>query len=368
MAVAAEPAISEAAAAFADLVINAINGAGAAAANQAFMGQSNRQHLPELDWAHIAGILNYAYPGFTQPKKYDANTVSTLVAEMIAHISGETQGLYYGTLALAGDITALQTMALTIEGQLRQIAAGAASSTALVNLARTVGQLGVTVANDFHASIAHTDAVGAQITGWLAAEEATRARGDVTVLTQANAFSQRLANTITGWLQAEEAARARGDANTLADANAFANQLAATITGWLKAEEATRANADNVLHGQIVNGVQAAEGFATATATAAATSATAKLQAQIQPQLAKINTAIDTCLDPLCDTVTPNAKRLGNLGNLLSQFTDTAFYGLLLAFLAEAVADPHLAAAEIDGTIAPIAGAAAAGLRDLLGV
>lgn len=326
--------IPEAAAAFADVVINAIRVATALAVNQAFQGAAP-QVLPSLDWAHIAGIINTAYPGFTQPAKYDANTVGTLMAEMIAHISGETQGLYFGTLAIAQDIDTIQGELTSLNGQLRQVAGGAASETALINLSKSVAELGRTVNVDYAAAVAHAN---------------------------------QLANTITGWLQGEESARARGDAITLGQANAHTDQVGATITGWLKTEEATRANADNVLRGQIVNGVLAAEGYALSTATALTTSMGAKILAQLTPQIAKINTELDECLAPMCDTVAPNSQSLGKLGNLLTAIEQAAVWAVLVALLAEAAHNPAQAVRDIHDGLSAVVGDTLGGLRNLIGI
>jgi hypothetical protein len=63
--------------------------------------------------------------------------------------------------------------------------------------------------------------------------------------------------------------------------------------------------------------------------------------------------AVDTaeCLDPLCNTVTPNAHQLGDLGKLLKGLEGLAELGLLGALLTAAVADPKAAATGVVDTM-----------------
>lgn len=83
-----------------------------------------------------------------------------------------------------------------------------------------------------------------------------------------------------------------------------------------------------------------------------------KLATQVEPELAKVSTAVDTCLEPLCDTVTPNAKNLGKLGNLLKGLEAVGIAALISGLVAAAVADPQAAADAIDTAGGWVTGAA----------
>lgn len=129
------------------------------------------------------------------------------------------------------------------------------------------------------------------------------------------------------------------------------NQLQADLTNQLNAAESTintTINRDvSDLTQQIGQSTATAEQFALGAVAGASPGLIAQTLAQLQPQLSKIETDIGTCLDPLCDTVTPNANELGDLGKLLKAlealFGAAALTGLLVA----AVEDPKRAADDV---------------------
>ena len=168
---------------------------------------------------------------------------------------------------------------------------------------------------------------------------------------RANAHSDAIHLTLDHDIQVEQAARAAGDAHAVNVAAALATQAEARADAHSDAlfnrAESDLSNDVTVLEMKITNGVQVSEAFALDAAAKAAASATAQLQAQLQPQIDKIKTETDTCLDPLCDTVTPNAKQLGNLGNVLKAFQGAGIAALLAGLVAGAVNDPQAAADDI---------------------
>lgn len=62
--------------------------------------------------------------------------------------------------------------------------------------------------------------------------------------------------------------------------------------------------------------------------------------AQVIPRVAALEAEATTCLEPLCDTVTPNAKQLGDLGKLLKDLEGLAAAGALMGLLVAAVEAP----------------------------
>jgi hypothetical protein len=70
-----------------------------------------------------------------------------------------------------------------------------------------------------------------------------------------------------------------------------------------------------------------------------------------------ITADVTECLDPLCNTVTPNANQLGDLGKLLKGLEGLAEAGALAALLTAAVADPKAAATgvvDVMGWVTPL--------------
>lgn len=124
----------------------------------------------------------------------------------------------------------------------------------------------------------------------------------------------------------------------------------------------------NTAEQQVKNAVSQAEAVAGTLAASAGASAVAKVVAALQPQIDAIKTETDQCLTPLCDSVTPNARQLGNLGKLLHGATDALMLGGLVAFLAECAHDPQAAASEVESVLGTVVHGAATGARDLIGV
>ena len=69
--------------------------------------------------------------------------------------------------------------------------------------------------------------------------------------------------------------------------------------------------------------------------------------AGIIPRVLALEAEATTCVEPLCDTITPNAKQLGNLGNLLKGLDGIFDAVLISGLLAAAVADPKDAAQSV---------------------
>lgn len=100
---------------------------------------------------------------------------------------------------------------------------------------------------------------------------------------------------------------------------------------------------------------------------AAIPTAVAQAVAQLQPQLSKVQTAVDDCLEPLCDTVTPNASRLGHLGNLFKDLEALAFDALIVALAAEALHDPAAVVNDVKTVVDDVGSPFMSAFRDLVG-
>jgi hypothetical protein len=114
--------------------------------------------------------------------------------------------------------------------------------------------------------------------------------------------------------------------------------------------------------------LRAAENFALGAITGATPGIIQKAIAAVAPQLDKVKTELNECVDPLCDTVTPQAKRLGNVGKIFQGLEDLALVAFLMALTEEAVSDP---AAVVEDTVSvfnavlkPVAGE----FRDAVGL
>lgn len=93
----------------------------------------------------------------------------------------------------------------------------------------------------------------------------------------------------------------------------------------------------------------------------------AQAAAQLAPELNAIKTEVTQCLDPLCDTVTPQAKRLGHLGNLLQGLELLAVEAIIVALAAECLTNPRAVVDDISTVVTSVGGGVMAGFRDLVG-
>ena len=76
---------------------------------------------------------------------------------------------------------------------------------------------------------------------------------------------------------------------------------------------------------------------------------------QVIPRVTTLEGEFNECVEPLCDTVTPNAKQLGDLGKLLQGLEGLAEVGALMALLVAAVEDPKGTAGVVEETMGWVA-------------
>jgi hypothetical protein len=108
-------------------------------------------------------------------------------------------------------------------------------------------------------------------------------------------------------------------------------------------------------------------GVALGVVAGAAPGIVAQAVAQVAPQLQKINTDLTECLDPLCNTVTPNASRLGHLGNLLKGLEALGLEALFVALAAEMLTHPAAVIEDFQSVMGAVGDPIMTGFRDLTG-
>jgi hypothetical protein len=81
-----------------------------------------------------------------------------------------------------------------------------------------------------------------------------------------------------------------------------------------------------------------------------------------------LTTEVAECVEPLCDTVTPNARSLGNLGKFLGELETLGFAALMVALAAEVLTDPQAVADDISSVVTDIGSGPLAAFRDVVGV
>lgn len=318
------------------------------------------------------GILHWAFPGNVPPSSPNATNMATLAAEAIAILASEAFYLYQATTDVAGNVDQAWQAIGTLTGTIQAL-------TQLIGGTATPGQVGqaLAVAEAYAQSLfaqAERDINGALAyaynqanAGRIISEQ--YAQGLFTQAEQningalAFAFNQANAARIIAEQYTQQVAA--GLQQGIDDANANANNQANAAR--IVSEQYTQ-QVQTILEGQITNGVQQAEQFATNADAGVEAAAVAAAVTQLQPQIDAIKTETDQCLDPLCDTVTPNAKQLGNLGKLLSAFEGAAFLGLIAGLLYELVHDPKGVESDVTGVVQPIANDAIGAIRSLIGL
>lgn len=114
-------------------------------------------------------------------------------------------------------------------------------------------------------------------------------------------------------------------------------------------------------------GVQTSENFATGLVSGLGIGGIVQTLTSLSGQVSKITTETAECLDPLCNTVTPNAKRLGHLGDLLKGLEDLGIEAILIALAAECLTDPGAVVNDISTVVHDVGDPVMTGFRDLIG-
>lgn len=224
----------------------------------------------------------------------------------------------------------------------------------------------------YNLAIGHADAISGQVNGRISAVQNALQANINALSAQANGRMGALYNASvahTDAVSTQVNTRIGAVQNALqANINGVQGQLTQLVGTDVAKLAKDITDTANTAEQQVKNAVATAEAAAATLAATAGASAVTKVVAALQPQISAIKTETDQCLAPLCDSVTPNAKQLGKLGNLLHDLTDAALLGGVLALLVEAAHDPGRLVTDIENDLGGIVDGAAHGLRDLIGV
>lgn len=327
-------------------------------ANQTFLqilgAGSNPAQMPTRDWATIATIINAAWPGFIQPTTYNQQTVSQLIAEILSHISGETQGLYYSLLSVAqqvdADTAGLNNVASAISVIQGGITQGGSPSELLASLSQTKVDLAGLHAWINTILLPRVGAIGYQ--GNATANDLSGLHAWInTILLPQVANLRASVNALhavtTTALQQQANSNTGAITNLQSQVSTVIEPQIAQQSGALNKEIAQRQQDTHTLQGLITNAVTGLTGYASGAASAAENGAITKVMTQVQPQLDKIATQFKTCVDTLCENVSPSAKQVGKVGSLLQGLEKAGIIALLMALCIQAIEDPKAAADEI---------------------
>lgn len=146
------------------------------------------------------------------------------------------------------------------------------------------------------------------------------------------------------------------------------NTVNTRITNSVNTINATIRRDVNSLTQADATNLKTAENFATGLVSGLGLGTLRSTVTALQTQVSKIATETTECLDPLCDTVTPQAKRLGHLGNLFQGLEDLAIEALIVALAAECITDPQTVVSDLDTVITDVGGPIITGVRDLIGI
>lgn len=317
----------------------------------------------------LGGVLNSVLAPLGVPT---AEIQNALTATLAANLPWIQQGTYeavealtalwqptaYAVTAEAAAIEALYNVAVSLR---TRIVPGYAAGVGAQATAQVAQEAAARVAA-VQAATAQAQQAVAQAAAALATEIA-----DVTARAQADAAAAQAGATagVTAQVQAATATARADDQAVLSYVNTVATDLAtytdqrvATLTDDLNQASVRTATEINDTRTQLTRYADTTAGIA---AAAVGAGIVTELQTQVLPVLSKVATEVDTCVTPYCDGQKSVGPTLNTLATALTM-------GALLGFLAECVADPGAAAAEINTVLAPVADGAFTAMGDLIGL
>lgn len=301
---------------------------------------------PKINWPDVQAQLSTAWPGYAWPASYNSELVAALFSDVLGRLGAETQYSWETGIALQLEINllyhyivVLQTNVSALEGSAPSVASIPGLTGDLANLQTEVQKVAATAWSNLWALYNN------QVVPLVGRAEATAWSNlwglwNNQVQPGLAAVSQEAFNNLWSLYNNQVVPLVAGEANMRAGGDA---QLSVA----LDAETARAQQTENTLHGQIANETARATGVESNILGVAIPSAVAALATQVETELAPLRTDVETCLAPLCDTVTPNAKQLGNLGGLLKALEGLGIAAVLAGLVAEAVSDPDAASSAV---------------------
>jgi hypothetical protein len=113
--------------------------------------------------------------------------------------------------------------------------------------------------------------------------------------------------------------------------------------------------------------LRTAENFATGLVSGLGIGALRSTITALQSQVSKIATETTECLDPLCDTVTPQAQRLGRNAKNWQNLEDLGVAAILVAMGAELLTNPGPVVSDIGTVVNDVGQPLVSAARDLIG-
>lgn len=296
-------------------------------------------------------FYNFATDAIKATWGYFAKYVSPLGRYIWAQVMIVWRFIYVATETMAGLLTQI-------------VGANQAAQRGLAQLqAREdffIGQL----RNQLETSIANLGLNVLSIEAQLQAKEAA----DVAAL---NARITNSVNALNRTINNDVAAIDRTIAVDVAGLNATINRdvagLNATIANDVRTLDATIANDVRSLTQADATNLRTAENFATGLVSGLGIGSLRQTLTALQSEVGKIKTETTECLDPLCNTVTPNAKRLGHLGDLLKNLETLGVEAIIMALAAECLTHPQAVVEDVSSVVNAVGGPVLREFRDLLG-
>jgi hypothetical protein len=224
---------------------------------------------------------------------------------------------------------------------------------------------------DIAAVNAHEQASVTALENRMAALDASLHQVISTDIAAVNAHEQASVTALENRMAALNASltgQLNADINTV---NNRINQVNTGLTNRLNADigtvNATIANDVRALEGQVSNGVSTAESFASGLVSGLGVGTIASTVTSLAARLSKVETETATCLDPLCDTVTPQAQRIGNHAKFSANLSDLAIAAALVAMAAELMTNPGPVIDDIHTVVTDVGSPLVSVARDLIG-
>ena len=323
-------------------------------------------------WGVALNEYKYAWPGYPWPNSFNAEIVASLTADVLGRLAGENayQAYVIGQdtqlLTWLFNATVDNTNYFSLTRQISRLQAGLGGSVPLNQLPASIQGLPAQLQQVYDHFTAIVNLLGQGITNLNNHFTSIVNQLGQGITNANNAAAAGLAYEASIRTQVDDQLGA-GISQEAARASAAEAGILAQSRQDLTAETARAQATENTIAQQVANETARATGAETFITGTTIPGALLSLRTQLQPQIDKLATETDSCLKPLCDTVTPNASQLGTLGKLLKALESDAWLGLLVAAIADAVADPIGAAHQTDDTLGALTQRYAGDFKALVG-